>query len=419
MTNPPYEYRFGPNEPHTIENAFRTMKHFRYNAMLLRVDGTMKHCDFFPTRPEEYDALCKELDTNSSDRVPCTVGYLKDKANLWGDNHAVAKSLPIKALANQLVGDQVEGPLRGPILVLSKSRTRRNSATMRRMCALWKRRAQSARPRRSARRPRPKRRPRRRRRPLWPPRRSARRPRPTRCASMQPRARGSTSPRLTPLDCTCCAQSDAIVADFMFDADEAPPRAHTGPPRGVVEVPPSRYEAALDAAGNPAPGTDAFQAAVSQVDAPQTPQGKQPRTRRAPRTSGCTFGKPEVPTPGRVGAAWRGFCAPGCRATCLAAGQTAGAGRARAGARARARPRARARAGAGGVGTGPRPGRRGSGRRRGPGRRRAAGRCRANVEAAAAVAAAVAAAMPVQEPPRRCAARAAFGSAPRGVRECA
>ena len=120
MSNPPYEYRFAPNEPHTIENAFRTMKHFRYNAMLLRVDGTMKHCDFFPTRPEEYDALCKELDTNSSDRVPCTVGYLKDKANLWGDNHAVAKSLPINALANQLVGDQVEGPLRGPILVLCK-----------------------------------------------------------------------------------------------------------------------------------------------------------------------------------------------------------------------------------------------------------------------------------------------------------
>ena len=93
---------------------------------------------------------------------------------------------------------------------------------------------------------------------------------------MQPRARGSTSPRLTPLVCTCCAQSDANVADFMFDADEAPPRAHTGPPRGMVEVPPSRYEPALDAAGSPAPGTDAFQTAVGQVDAPRTPQGKQP-----------------------------------------------------------------------------------------------------------------------------------------------
>jgi hypothetical protein len=69
----------------------------------------------------------------------------------------------------------------------------------------------------------------------------------------------------------------------MFDADEAPPRAHTGPPRGMIDVPPSRYEPALDAAGSPAPGTDAFQAAVSQVDAPQTPQGKQPVRESRPK----------------------------------------------------------------------------------------------------------------------------------------
>ena len=90
---------------------------------------------------------------------------------------------------------------------------------------------------------------------------------------MQPRARVSTS---HPLVCTCCAQTDANVADSMLDVDEAPPRAHTGPPRGMIDVPASRYEAALHAADHPAPGTDAFQTAVRQVDAPRTPQGKQP-----------------------------------------------------------------------------------------------------------------------------------------------
>ena len=119
---------------------------------------------------------------------------------------------------------------------------------------------------------------------------------PTRCLQCS-LGRGSTSPRLTPLVCTCCAD-DANVADFMFDADEAP-HARTPARRASAVGCPLALRGGARRGRQPAPGTDAFQAAVSQVDAPQTPQGKQPVWSR-PRTSGCTFGKP-VPTPGASG----------------------------------------------------------------------------------------------------------------------